>query len=140
MAGDGDADRLGADFAVRRLHAGAGAVLHDESGDLAVLDDVDTEPVRRARVAPGNRVVTRGSASSLPYAAVRQIARVERLRHQRQALADLVGSPELGVYPVELHRLASRAAISSWAGVCETLRTPRWLSITLKLSSRDRPS
>ena len=65
MAGDGDADRLGADFALRRLDPDAGAVLHDEAGHLAILDDVDAEPVGGARVTPGDRVVPRHAAARM---------------------------------------------------------------------------
>src|ERR1700691_490209 len=103
MAGDRDPDRFGANFALRRLDAGASTVLKDETGRLAILDDVDAEPVGGARVAPGDRVVAGRAAAPLPDAAVGQIAGVERLGHQRQALADFVWTPEFGVDAVELH-------------------------------------
>ena len=103
MPGDRHADRLGPDFALCRLDPDAGAVLHDKAGHFAILDDVDAERIGGARIAPGDGVVARGAAAGLPDAAVRQVARVERLGHQRQPPADLVGSPELGVDAVELH-------------------------------------
>ena len=43
------------------------------------------------------------AAAPLPDAAVGQIAGVERLGHQRQAVADFVWTPEFGVDAVELH-------------------------------------
>src|ERR1700734_3534964 len=105
MAGDRDADRFSANFAQSRLDPDAGAVLHDEARRLAILDDVDAEPVGGARVAPGDRVVPRDPAALLPDAAVRQIAGIERPGHQRQAFADLLRTPELGVDAIELHRV-----------------------------------
>ena len=42
----------------------AGGVAAD-TGDLAVLDDVDPERIRGARVAPGDSVMTRGTAAAL---------------------------------------------------------------------------
>src|SRR5208282_6636406 len=82
-----------------------GAVLHDETGRLAILDDVDAEPVGGARVAPGDGVVPGDAAAPLPDAAIGQIAGIERLGHQRQPLADFVRTPKLCVYAVELHRI-----------------------------------
>ena len=114
MAGDRDADRFGANFAQSRLDADAGAVLHDEAGRLAILDDVDAEPVGGARIAPGDRVVPGDPAAPLPDAAIRQIAGIERLGHQRQLFADFVRAPKLGVDAVELHRIG-RAARRSQA-------------------------
>src|SRR4029077_6330564 len=40
-----DAARLATNFAYRRPAPDAGAVLHDEAGRLAILNDVDAEPV-----------------------------------------------------------------------------------------------
>src|SRR6185437_12652713 len=105
MASDCDPDRLRANFALRGLDAHAGAVLQDEAQSLAILDNVDAELVGGARIAPGDRVMARGSATALPDAAVRQIAGIERLRHQRQLLADLVRTPQFRVDAVELHRV-----------------------------------
>ncbi len=79
----------------------AGAVLDDEVGDFAIFDNVDPEFVGGAGIAPGDRVVSRGAASRMPDAAIRQIALLKRLGHHGQALADLVGTPELGVDAVE---------------------------------------
>ena len=69
VAGDRHADLAGADLAARRLDAGDAAVLADEAGDLAVLDDVDAAPVGGAGVAPDDRVVPRGAAAALQQAA-----------------------------------------------------------------------
>src|ERR1700691_3676170 len=105
MAGDRDADRFSANFAQSRLDPDAGAVLHDEARRLAILDDVDAEPVGGARIAPRDRVVPRDPAALLPDATVRQIAGIERSGHERQAFADLVRTPKLRVDAIELHRV-----------------------------------
>src|SRR5579863_4462679 len=103
MAGDRNPDRLGANLAQGCLDPDAGAVLNDEAQSLAILDNVDAELVGGARIAPSDRIVPGGSAAALPDAAVWQITGIERLGHQRQLLADLVRTPELGVDAVELH-------------------------------------
>src|SRR3984957_16691334 len=103
MASDRNADRFGANFAQSRLYADAGTVLHDEAGRLAILDDVDAEPVGGARIAPGDRIVTGDSSALLPDAAIRQIAGIERSGHERQLFADLVRAPKLRIDPIELH-------------------------------------
>src|SRR3984957_12647685 len=105
MAGDRDPDRFGANFAEARLDADASAVLHYEVGRLAILDDVDAEPVGGACITPGDRVVPGDAAAPLPDAAIRQIARIERLGHQRQASAGFVWTPGWRVGAVELHRV-----------------------------------
>ena len=65
MAGDGDGDLLGADGAARGLDAGDAAVLDPETGDFAVLDDVDAARIGRAREAPGDGIVARHAAAAL---------------------------------------------------------------------------
>src|ERR1700722_14518473 len=105
MAGDRDTDRFSANFAQVRLDADARAVLHDEARRLAILDDVDAEPVGGARITPGDRVVPGDAPALLPDAAIRQVAGLKRLRHERQPFADLLRTPEFGVDPIELHRI-----------------------------------
>ena len=65
MAGDRDADALRLDGAARGFDALDPAVIDDEAGDLAILDDVDAALVGGAGIAPGNRVVARGAAAPL---------------------------------------------------------------------------
>src|ERR1700677_282121 len=105
MTGDRDADCFGSNFTRARLDPNASAVLHDEAGRLAILDDVDAKPVGGARITPGDRVVPRDSAALLPDAAIRQIAGIKRSGHERQPFADLVWPPKLRVDAVELHRV-----------------------------------
>src|ERR1700734_1932867 len=103
MAGDRDPHRFGANFALRRLDAGASAVPKDETGRLAILDDVDAEPVGGARVAPGDRVVAGRAAAPLANAAFWQIAGGGRLGHSRQALSGLVWTTAPGADAVAPH-------------------------------------
>ena len=93
MAGDRDADGFGANFAQRRLDPDARAVLHYETRRLAILDDVDAEPIGGARISPGDRIMAGDTSAFLPDPAIRQIAGIERLGHERQLFADLVRDP-----------------------------------------------
>ena len=51
----------GADFAAGSGHADDPVAVAQETGDLAILDDVDAAPVRAARITPGDSVVARGA-------------------------------------------------------------------------------
>ena len=55
----------------------------NEAGHLAVLDDVDAEIARRARIAPHHRVVARGAAAPLQQAAADREARVVEIEERQ---------------------------------------------------------
>ena len=100
---DRHADPLAADRAERGLDAAAAAAFDDEADDLAILDDVDAEPARRPRVAPGDRVVARRAGAALPDAAMDRKPRRGRKVERRRDAAHVGGGKELGVDAVDLH-------------------------------------
>ena len=73
------------------------AVLEDEAGDLAFLDDVDAERVGGAGIAPGDRVVARGAAAPLEQRADDREAGVVRIVEIRQRRMHLVAVEQFGV-------------------------------------------
>src|SRR5207253_2573485 len=74
-----------------------------EARYLAVLDDVDAERIRRARVAPGDGVVARGAGAALEESAQHRIAGIGRHVEERQPLGHLVAAEELGIDPIHVH-------------------------------------
>src|SRR5258705_6296463 len=62
-------DLTAADLAPGRLDAGDAAIGDANTGDFTVLDDVDTELVGRAGIAPDHGIVTGGAAAPLQQAA-----------------------------------------------------------------------
>src|SRR5689334_2195790 len=107
MAGDRDTDLPGADIPSRRLDAEHAAAFDPETGDLAVLDDVDTARVGAARIAPGDRVVAGVATAGLQQRADDRIARVLRAVEQRNAALHLLAAQPFGVDAVESHRVAA---------------------------------
>src|SRR5581483_6988362 len=78
MPGDDDADLLGPDAALGRLHAFDHAVDDVEAGHFAVLDDIDAALVRLAGEAPGDRVMARDTAAALEAGTQDRIPRGRR--------------------------------------------------------------
>jgi hypothetical protein len=106
VAGHRDGRALGQDAAPGRLDPGAAPLLDDESGGLAILDDVDAEGIRRPGVAPGHRVMARRAGTSLQQPAPDGKARVGRKIEIGQKLHHLAAIEELGVDAVEAHDIA----------------------------------
>ena len=64
-----------------------------DARDLAVLDDVDPERIGRARVAPGDRVVARGTAAALQRRAAHRVADVANVQRRAEGLGLLGCQP-----------------------------------------------
>src|SRR5690242_11118778 len=105
MTGDRHADALGPHLAARRRDTAAASAFDDEALDLAILDDVDAEPTRGTRIAPGHRIVTRGAGPSLPYAAKHRKTRIRREIADRCYPPHLFERVEFGIDAVDLHRI-----------------------------------
>ena len=75
MAGDREADFLGAYGAARGFDGGDAVAITFESRDFALLDDIYAESVRCARITPGHRIVARDAAAALQQPAHDRIAR-----------------------------------------------------------------
>ena len=101
MAGGDDADLVGQDGAARGAHAAYAAVLAQDAGDFAVLDDIHAQAVRGARVAPGHRVVPRGAPAALQRRAQHRVARVRGDVDDRAECLDLLGRQPLAVDAVQ---------------------------------------
>src|SRR5207244_10092223 len=77
-----------------------------ESRDLAVFDNVDTEPVCGSRVAPGNRVMAYGAGSRLEQPAVNGEAAGAGVIEEWQEALHARAIEELAVDAVEPHDVA----------------------------------
>ena len=88
------------------LDAGAAPVLDDEARDLAILDDVDAEGIRRPGIAPGHGVMARRAGPALQQPAPDGKARIRREIEIGQKLHHLAAVEELGVDAVEAHDIA----------------------------------
>jgi hypothetical protein len=107
VSGDGESELRRANEASRRVDARHCAALDADSGDFALLDDVDAQRVGGARVAPRDRIVAHGPAARLQQAAVNRKARIGRAVEVRDPSRDLGGRQELRVDPVQPHRVAA---------------------------------
>src|SRR3546814_19085367 len=98
VAGDRPAGPAAGDVAAAGADRGdpvAGAL---EAGHLAVLDDVDAQPVGAAREAPGERVMACRAAARLPPATEAREPGGFREVHIRVQAAPAVASAQAGVY------------------------------------------
>jgi hypothetical protein len=86
-------------------------VLDAEAGNLAILDDVDATCVRRAGVAPGDRVMACGAAARLEQAAEDRIARIVGAIEQRHPSCEFGAIEPHRVDAVELHGVAAPAVL-----------------------------
>src|SRR5205085_1464689 len=93
---------LGSDRAARGDDAAAASVLDDEIQDLAVLDDVEAETARRARIAPGDGIMPGGAAARLPGAAIDREAGVRAEIVDRHDAAHILDGIKLAVDTVDL--------------------------------------
>ena len=106
--------------------------LLQEAGHLAVLDDVDAEPVGGVREAPGDGVVARGAGARLQQPADDGKARVVAEVEAGAELGDLLGHQKLGVDAVEPHGVAALGDTGRAASAdCARLSTPRCENMTL---------
>src|ERR1700677_1010362 len=96
MAGGGERELARADEAPCGLDADDAAVVRADSCDCATLDDVDTARIGAARIAPGDRIVTRGAAARLIEAAVDRKAGAVEVKEGHH-LADRVAVEQFGV-------------------------------------------
>jgi hypothetical protein len=85
------------------LHAGAAATLDQKFLDLALLDDIDAQPVGGAGIAPGNGIVTRDAGTGLPDRAMDRIAGLRRIIVDRHPALDLGKVQKAGIDAVDLH-------------------------------------
>ena len=60
------------------------SALARKAGDLAILHDVDAEPVGAARIAPDHRVVARRAGARLQQPALDRKARIVEIEEGRQ--------------------------------------------------------
>src|SRR2546430_16042616 len=87
VAGRRHADARGADRAAGGLHAlHRAAGVAADAGHFAILDDVDPERIRGARVSPRHRVVARGAAAALQRGAEYRIADVAYVQQRTEGL------------------------------------------------------
>ena len=107
VAGRDHRDLAGGDPAARRLdrvhRAGRRAA---DRGHLAVLDDVDAERARGARIAPGHRVMPRHAAAALQGGTQDRMAQVGRDVQRRTERLRLLRRQPLvvdAVQPVGMH-------------------------------------
>ncbi len=105
MPGDRQRQPIGADGAAIGLDARAAAALGEKRLDLAILNNIDTEAVGRARVAPGDRIVPGDAGAALPDAAEHRIARLIAGIEQRRFFEDLRPRHQFGISAVDLHRV-----------------------------------
>ena len=94
------------DRAATRLYARDPVAAFEKPGHLAVLDDVDSEAVGGARVAPSDGIVARGARARLEETAVDRKASVLRIVEEGQEALDVLALQELGIDAVESHRVA----------------------------------
>ncbi len=76
------------------------------AGDLAVLDDIDAERARGARIAPGHRIVSRHAAATLQRGAQDRMAQVGRdVQRRTECLGLLRRQPFVvdAVQPIGMH-------------------------------------
>src|SRR6185503_10892317 len=103
MPGDREADPPRADRSACRVHTADARVITHEARHLAVLHDVDAEPVRGTGIGPYDGVVARDSGAPLLHAADNGQATLGRYIEDRNEVANLPYGEQLRVDPVELH-------------------------------------
>ena len=107
VAGDRDADLRRADRAAARDDADDAVALLQEPGHLAILDDVDAEPVGGMGEAPGDGVVARRAAARLEQPADDGKARVMGKVEAGAELGDFLRLQKLRVDAVQPHAVAA---------------------------------
>src|SRR4030095_14987288 len=101
-------------------------VIDPDARYLALLDDVDAARVGRARVSPGDGIVTHGAAPRLQQAAHDREARVRRAIEIRDPARDLVTREKLRIDAVQAHRVApAHRGIHVGGGVDEVQHAAR---------------
>ena len=101
MARSDDRHLPGGDRPANGFDADGATVLDGDARDLAVLDQVDAEGVRRPRVAPRDVVVLGDAAARLVGRAEDRVAHVGRHVDDRAQALDVLGLEPLGVDAVE---------------------------------------
>ena len=101
MACGNDADLVGQNGAARGAYARHAAVLAQNPGHFAVLDDVHAKAVRGAGVTPCYSVVARRAAAALQRGAHHRVARRSRDVDDRTELLDLFWREPLAVDAVQ---------------------------------------
>ena len=95
------------------------AVLDNETGDLAILHDVDAAVAGAARIAPGDGVVPRGAAALLQQAALNRKARIVEIEEWQHG-ANLLAIEQIGIDAVQSHRIAApRVGVALAVGVIQ---------------------
>src|SRR5690242_16047552 len=106
VAGDRNQRAPCMNSAAARLEAAHRISFAQESGDLAVLDDVDAEPVCGARVTPGNRIMAHRAGSRLEQPAVDRKAAAPGVIEEWEEALHVGAIEELAVDAVESHDVA----------------------------------
>ena len=106
VASAGEADLARGDRAPRGLDAGDGAARDAEPRHLAVLDDVDAEPIGGARVAPGDGVMPHRAAAGLQQTAADREARVVEIEEGQHA-THVLRVEQLGIHALQSHGVAA---------------------------------
>ena len=101
MARSDDRHPPGGDRPAYGFDADRATVRHGDAGDLAVLDQVHPEGVRRARVAPRDVVVLGDAAPRLVGRAEDRVADIRRHVDDRIQALDVLGPKPLGVDAVQ---------------------------------------
>ena len=98
MSGDGEADRAGADETARGLDTRDTTARLAQTGDFAVLDDVDARFGGTARITPGDGIVSNRAAARLH----------EGAKHREASAVERDGWDQLlERRPVELHAVGA---------------------------------
>src|SRR5579863_3440232 len=97
MACDSDDDLVGLDVASLRFHATDPVFVHAQARHLAVLNDVDPEAVRAARIAPCHRVMPRNARATLNEPAKNRVACARTRVQHRHEFPDLVELEHFGI-------------------------------------------
>ena len=93
------------------LDADGAAVLDDEAGDLAVLDDVDAVPVGSVGKPPGDGIVAGGAGAALEDAAMHREAGVGRKIEIGRHAPHLVDVEDVRVDAVEPHDVGAAGEV-----------------------------
>ena len=114
--------------------------LDEEILDFEVLQNIDAERVGASGKTPGDGVVADRPAAPLPDAAEYGVAALGIKIQRRRDAAHVLRAKQLGVDAVDLNCVGEPRGVSISASEWATLMMPRCDSMTLKLSSRLRPS
>src|SRR6266851_6927644 len=101
MAGRAEGDLIGRDQAAVRVHAPHPIAIEVETGDLAILDQVDTHLVRLARERPGDVVMLGNAPTSLQRGSDHGIPYVGRDVDDRAESLGLRGGEPFSIDPVQ---------------------------------------